>query len=172
MPVIPNAMHCAAIHALLVHTCPANDASGVADELVVGVVLELLGATKVEQQLRVGAEPHPVDGRNHRKCECCRDRQPANPIESRGQLVHKKRGELTEDIGGCRGETQSCPAQRQRQPIALDGLPRCGCDGRQLARSGLISLDQFVGFNPGKPGLCAQLGKAIPLFAVSGGVGV
>ncbi len=28
MPVMPNMTHCAAIHALLVHTVPANTAAG------------------------------------------------------------------------------------------------------------------------------------------------
>jgi hypothetical protein len=144
----------------------------VVDEVFFGVLLEGCGVAHRGQHLRVGRRPPGVQGSDGEAAEGDREAQPADAVERRGQLQHEEGEQLLQHVGGDAGELLASAGEREREPVALQRLAGGGLDHRQLGRSRLVAVDQFVGLGTREAALFAQLGKAVPFFAVSGGVGV
>ncbi len=144
----------------------------VPDERLVCVGPQLTRRTEVQQQLGVGIDPQGGHGRNDRGRQNDPDRNPADAEERRRQLVRKENRDLLKHVRGSAGELQSCPAERQRQLVALAREPDRGTYRREIACASLIAIDEFVGLFAGEPPLARQFCEPHPVAAAGSGKGI
>ena len=116
--------------------------------------------------------PIAVEHGDKRRREGDDEAGPADAVQSRGKLRPEEGGQLAEHIAAGAGKAQAGAGQGQGQSVSLHGLPRRGLDRGELAGSGLVALDQPVGFAASESPLRAEPGKLVPLIAVRGGVGI
>ncbi len=126
----------------------------------------------MQQQGRVRVQPHPGHHGDEGGGDHDREGEIANAVERGRKVGGEEHGESLEHIDGGAREPATRPAQRKRQVFALNRGPDGGADRRQVACTGLVAVDQFVGIVARQLRLRRQVGKAIPVIAASGGKGV
>ena len=148
-PVMPNSTHCAAIHALFVHTVPANDGGGVlavvVGELVLGVLLELRRGCRGSRRARDRREIHSAT-------TVATTMKPT----AMTSVVHRTRYSAAgscraKNRGICRSTFSGAPVSRRRARASIvdtwspcGGAARGGLDIGEVGGCRAIARDEFV----------------------------